>query len=132
MIKHFKKMVLSSLLAILFLASCKKDNNSSGGTNPRVVKYEITGSFTGKLNVVYVDNVSGNTLVSDVTLPWLKELTYGSNVSGIGISGQATAVGAAGQTATLKIYSGGRVVKSGTVTAGNLGELILPSFAYTF
>jgi Mycobacterium membrane protein len=130
--KHLNKMALPYLLAILLLVSCKKDNTSSGGTNTRVVKYEVTGTFTGKLNIVYLDNVSGNTLVSDVSLPWLKELTYGTNVSGIGISGQATAVGVAGQNAILKIYSGGTVVKSGTVTAGNLGELILPSFAYTF
>jgi Mycobacterium membrane protein len=130
--KHFKTMALPYLLAILLLVSCKKDNTSSGGTNSRVVKYEVTGSFTGKLNVVYLDNVSGNTLVSDVTLPWAKELTYGSNVIGIGISGQSTSFGAVGQTATLKIYSGGTVVKSETVLANNNGQIILPSFTYTF
>jgi hypothetical protein len=70
--------------------------------------------------------------VSDVTLPWSKELTYGSNVIGIGISGQSIAYGVAGQTATLKIYSGGVVVKLGTATAGNVGEIILPSFTYLF
>jgi Mycobacterium membrane protein len=130
--KHLNKMALPYLLAILLLVSCKKDNTSSGGINSRVVKYEVTGSFTGKLNVVYLDNVSGNTLVSDVTLPWAKELTYGSNVIGIGISGQSTSFGAVGQTATLKIYSGGTVVKSETVLANNNGQIILPSLTYTF
>jgi hypothetical protein len=130
--KYLKKTILLSLMVILFLASCKKDNNSSGGTNSRAVKYEITGNFAGKLTVVYSDNVSGNTLVSDVVLPWSKEINYNSNVMGIGISGQASVVGVSGQTATLKIYSSGTVVKSGTATAGSLGELVLPSFAYSF
>jgi Mycobacterium membrane protein len=120
------------VITILFFSSCKKDKEETPSANSRMVKYEITGNFSGKLFVVYLDNISGNTLVNDVTLPWSKEVTYGNNVIGIGISGQSSAFGVAGQTATLKIYSGGTVVKSETVIASNVGGIILPSFTYTF
>ena len=86
--------------------------------------YEATGNFSGNLVIVYLDNVSGNTLVSDVNLPLSKEITYNSNVIGIGISGQSSVYGVASQTATLKIYSGVTVVKSETVTANNVGQIV--------
>lgn len=130
---YFKKASLFLLIVILFLASCKKDKDSSGSTNSRIVTYEITGNFTGKLTIIYNDNVNGNTVVNDVTLPWTKEITYNSNVQGIGIGGNASTMGTPGQTVTLKVYAGSKLIKSfPPVTAGSLGELTLPSFAYTF
>jgi hypothetical protein len=129
---YLKKTSLLSLFAVVLFGSCKKDNNNSGSSNSRMVKYEITGNFTGKLIVVYLDNVSGNTLVTDVTLPWSKEITYNSNVIGIGISGQSSSFGRAGETAALKIYSGGAIVKSQPATAGDIGQIMLPTFTYSF
>ncbi len=126
------KIILILLPALLFISSCKKENGNPGGTNSRVVKYEITGNFTGKLTVIYNDNVTGNTVINNAALPFLKDITYPANVSGIGIGAQASVTGVAGQTATMKIYSGGTVVKTVSATAGSLGELVLPAISYIF
>lgn len=131
------KFFLTCLLAILFtgtfLCSCKKDNNGVPAPgNSRNIKYEITGNFTGKLDVLYSNNVSGNTAVTDVVLPWSKEIQYGSNVITIGIGAQGKTAGTPGQTATIKIYSNGVVVKTSAATAGTLGEIIFPTIAYGF
>jgi len=128
-----RKNVLTTVIGLLFfvsLVSCSKDDNDS--PNARVVKYEITGNFTGKLTVIYNDNVSGNTVLNDVTLPWSKDITYPATVTGIGIGAQSSTAGTPGQTATMKIYSGGTVVKNVPGTAGSLGEMILATTAYTF
>jgi hypothetical protein len=133
---YLKKANLVFLSAILFLTSCKKDNDSPGlgGNNSRVVKYEITGNYAGKLTVIYNDNVNGNTVVNNVSLPFIKEITYPATVTGIGIGGQSSTpvTGAPGQTATIKIYSGGNVVKTASATAGSLGEITLPTMAHLF
>lgn len=120
------------LPVLLFFSSCKKENDNTGGTNSRVVKYEIAGNFTGKLIIIYNDNVNGNTVLNNVALPFLKDTTYTANITGIGIGAQASVPGVAGQTATMKIYSGGNIVKTVSATAGSLGELVLPAIAYTF
>jgi hypothetical protein len=116
--------------------SCSKDSDGPGpgGGNSRVVKYEITGNYTGKLTVVYNDNASGNTVVNNVTLPFIKEITYPATVTAIGIGGHSNTPtpGAPGQTVTMKIYSGGNVVKTASATAGSLGELTLPTMAHLF
>jgi hypothetical protein len=129
--KYLRNASLVLLSALFIFSSCKKENNNTGG-NSRVVKYEITGNFSGKLTVIYNDNVNGNTVVNNVVLPYLKGITYPANITGIGIAAQASIPGAAGQTATMKIYSGGNVVKTVSATAGSLGELVLPTVAYTF
>ena len=130
--KYLKDVSLVLLSGLFFLSSCKKRNDNPGGTNARLVKYEITGNFTGKLTVIYNDNVNGNTVVNNVALPFLKDITYPANIAGIGIGAQASITGIAGQTATMKIYSGGNVVKTVSATAGLLGELVLPTVSYTF
>ncbi|NOT94258.1 hypothetical protein [Ferruginibacter sp.] len=130
--KYLKNASLVLLPALFIFSSCNKENNNTGGTNSRVVKYEITGNFTGKLTVIYNDNVNGNIVINNVALPFLKDTTYPANITGIGIGGQASIPGVAGQTATMKIYSGGNVVKTVSATAGSLGELVLPAVAYNF
>lgn len=129
---YVKKTSLFLTLAIFMLGACKKSNDNKPSADNRKIKYEVTGNFTGKLVIVYSDNVSGNTVVSEVTLPWTKEITYASNIQAIGIGGSSTSVGVPGQTATLKIYAGGVVKASQTNTAGNVGELSLPTIAYDF
>ena len=73
---NLRKIVTIATVSMLLFSACKKEDNGSGGTGSRVIKYEITGNFTGKLLVVYLDNVSGNTQVNNVILPWSKEITY--------------------------------------------------------
>lgn len=128
---YFKKPGFIFFLSILFFVSCKKDNGNSSNLS-RNIKYEITGNFSGKLTIVYSDNVTGNTVLDNVSLPWTKEITYPGNVVGIGIGAQASTTGSAGQTATMKIYSAGNMVKMSSSTAGSLGELTLPAIAFTF
>lgn len=125
-------MILPAM-ALLVVSCNKPDNSPNPGTDPRKVKYEITGSFSGKLTIIYNDNVSGNTVLNDVTLPWTKEITYGANVTGIGIGANGSTPGTPGQTATMKIYSGGTVVQpvsTGTVNAS--GGLSIPALAHVF
>lgn len=123
--------VVVTVVTIATLYSCSKKTDNNNSTS-RKIKYEITGTFSGKLNIVYNDNVNGNTTLNNVTLPWTKEINYGSNVMAIGIGAQGNTTGVAGQTATTKIYSDGVVVKTSTATAGSLGEILIPTIAYQF
>jgi hypothetical protein len=133
-----KKVFLFSIIILSLtvgIISCKKDSDSGGPkTSPRNVKYEITGNYTGQLTVVISDNVSGTEAVTATSLPWTKEKTYTGNVAGIGIGGNSVVahLGQPGQTVTLKIYSGGTVVRSGTATSDANGALSLPSLALVF
>lgn len=129
---QLKKTSLFITLAIFMLGGCKKSKDEEPSADNRKIKYEVTGNFTGKLIVIYTDNVNGNTVVNNVTLPWTKEITYGSNIQAIGIGGSSSTVGVPGQTATLKIYAGGVVKASQTSPAGTVGELSLPTMAYDF
>ncbi|GAB2824875.1 hypothetical protein [Ferruginibacter profundus] len=131
--KNINWLFLLLTTVSLFLQACNKnDGDRLPANNTRVVKYEITGNYTGKLTVVYNDNVNGNTLVNDVAVPWSKEVTYLQNITGIGIGAQASMPGTLGQTATLKIYVNGTEVKRSSGSAGTSGELILPAIAYVF
>ena len=130
--KSLKNVSLALLPVFIFFSSCKKDSDNNGAANSRVVKYEITGNFTGRLLVVYNDNVNGNIILNNVTLPFIKDTTYAANITAIGIGAQAGVPGVAGQTATMKIFSAGNVVKTVSATAGSLGELVLPAIAHTF
>ncbi|MGF2414639.1 hypothetical protein [Ferruginibacter sp.] len=118
---------------LLMLQACDKNNEDGLSVNyARVVKYEIAGNYTGKLAVVYNDNVSCNTVLNNVSVLWSKEVTYSQSVTGIGIGAQASMTGILGQTATLKIYVNGTEVKRSSGSAGSSGELILPTIAYIF
>ena len=127
----FLSVLIFAIFVPFFVLSCKKDKDS-GTANTRAIKYEITGTFSGKLDIVYSDNINGNTTLANVAIPWTKEIEYGSNVTGIGIGSQGSSAGVAGQTATLKIYSNGTVVRTSTATVSATGGIVLPTIAYTF
>ncbi len=120
------------------LVSCKKNNNRPDPiqtpTPIKSAKFEITGNYSGQLLVVYNDNVSGNTSVVVTSLPWSKTIDYPNSVIGIGIGGNTSnqSFGVSGQTATVKIYNGTSVVKSGSAIADGNGVINLPTLAYTF
>lgn len=122
----------------LAITGCKKNSSGDTSTPPgiskRVVKYEITGNYTGELIVVYNDNVNGTTSLISKSLPWSKSLTYANNVLVIGIGGDGfdSKPGVPGQTVTLRIYSGGEVVKSSTNVAGSNGIVISDALTYQF
>jgi hypothetical protein len=124
--------VLSFALFIILLTGCKKDKDDNNNNSNRNVKYEITGTFSGKFVVVISDNNSGTQTYDNVSLPWSKEVTYGSNVISVGIGAASTTYGTANQTAVMKIYSGGTVVKTSNATAGSSGILSLPTIGHNF
>lgn len=129
--KQLSMYVLALAVLINVLPGCKKDKDNNTNSN-RKVKYEITGNFSGAFTVIISDNESGSTVLYNVTVPWSKEITYDSKVIAVGIGASSSAYGTAGQTAVLKIYSGGSVVKTTNGTAGSQGELSMPALAHSF
>lgn len=126
-----KGLVIS--IIILMLCSCKKNAGEKPLTgNSRLVKYEITGNFTGKLLVVYTDNVTGNTILNNISIPWSKQISYPETVSGIGVSANAITTGSSGQTAIMTIYVAGIAVQSSSAVAGANGELSFRSLSHNF
>jgi hypothetical protein len=130
-LKHLSMSVLSLALAIILMTGCKKDKGGNNNSK-RNVKYELTGTFTGKFHIIISDNESGSQTYNDVTIPWSKEVSYDSKILSVGIGTAITTYGVAGQTAFLKIYSGGSVVKSSNGTADNNGVITVPSLGHVF
>lgn len=139
--KLFIACLLSALISVTFI-SCKKKTNSEPEPAPvtqppastRNVRYEITGNYTAPLLVVYNDNVSGNTTLTVSALPWRKDISYPVSVQGIGIASNSPNAqpGAAGQSASLKIYVSNAVVQSSAAVADANGGINLPPIAYVF
>jgi hypothetical protein len=130
-LKHFSLSVLSLALVVVLLSGCakKKDKDADAKRN---VKYELSGTFTGKFHLIITDNESGSQTYDNISIPWSKEVTYSSEVIAIGIGTAVTTQGGAGQTAFLKIYSAGNVVKSTNANSDNNGTLSLPSLGHSF
>ncbi len=126
--KIILSVFISSVVAML-LFSCVKPVPSE---RLKRVRYEMTGTFTGKLKIIYNDNVNGNTERNNDSLPWSKELTYQPNVIGIDIAAQSSIAGSPGQNVALKIFVNSAEVKSSTATSGSLGEITLPKLLYNF
>ena len=130
-LKHLSLSVLSLALVVILLSGCKKDKNDNNNSN-RNVKYELSGTFTGKFSIIITDNETGSQTYDNVTIPWSKEVSYSTKVIAIAIGTAITTEGGAGQTAFLKIYSGGNVVKSTNATSDNNGALSLPPLGHNF
>ncbi len=130
--KHLK--IVKSLFILFALLACFSSCFKDPPSEPvdRLVKYEITGNYTGKLTIVYNDNVNGNTVSNNDSIPWRKEFRLPLTVTAIGIGAQSSVAGLPGQTVTIKIYSSYNVVKTSTATAGSLGEIVVPAITYNF
>jgi hypothetical protein len=76
------KQIITILGAsIVFLISCAKPQPIDDPSTQRVIRYEVTGNFTGTLFASYT-TASGGTANEQVTsLPWTKEVSYESNVT---------------------------------------------------
>lgn len=77
-----KISLILSLLSVLFFA-CKKDKDTSTGS--RVVKYELTGTYSGKVSVGYANEDGVTQIVSNLTLPWSKEITVKNGVTAVAL-----------------------------------------------
>ena len=132
--KHLKVFHLIAASVMLLLAvSCKKENGSGNSTS-RNIKYELTGTAAGKLNVVYYDAQGTATTVTNVMLPWSKEITVASGVAYAGVTATAVVNGGstAGQTVSAKLYAGGVVKKSQAATVDNNGYFTIGPLMFYF
>ena len=130
-LKQLSLPVLTFTLLVLVMPGCKKDKAGNNNSN-RNVTYELTGTFTGKFHIIISDNESGSQTYDNVTIPWSKEVSYDSKILSVGIGTAIRTYGVVGQTAFLKIYSGGSLVKSSNGTADNNGVITVPSLGHVF
>jgi hypothetical protein len=132
MIKRLRMAAIATLAALTMTACDKDDDKASVSRN---VKYEITGNYTGKLNIVYTTASGSQTTETMVGVPWTKELTVNSNVQAVVLNASTSSTstaGAAGQTITAKIYIGGHQKANGSSTAGADGRVNVPSIQFTY
>jgi hypothetical protein len=131
--KIMKKMVLVITL-IAITVSCNKNDDTPAITSPssRNIKYEVVGNFSGpNLTVAFTPALGGAVSENINTLPWSKEFTALSSVSGVGLNITGYG-GVTGQKLTLKIYAGGNVVRELTITADNSGVIAGAMNPYVF
>ncbi len=127
---HLKKIMLVVTLAFT-IGSCSSDNDDNASGSSRDVKYEVTGNFTGKLSTTYMEK-GGNALSEDINaLPWVKEFTAEPKSSGATISAGGYG-GVDGQTITVKMYVGGKIVNELTAKANSDGIVTASLTAHVF
>ncbi|NOT74967.1 MAG: hypothetical protein HOP08_08555 [Cyclobacteriaceae bacterium] len=134
-------MIRSLMFSVTFLtivlgfcmASCKNDNEVTPNKS-RNIRYELKGTYTGKMTVVYTLANGGTQAFSDIRLPWTMEVAYENSVGGIGFggNGDVSLSNVPGQTVSINIYSDNKVVKTGSATVDSNQVLLLPSLAYVF
>lgn len=118
--KILKNLVV---LFIFITFSCSKDDSPTSSS--KNIKYELSGTYSGSLIVVYTNSDGVNQIEDNISLPWSKEitltnpsattaivLTAGSEVSG---SGQVNEV------VTGKIFIGSDLKKTATVNTTSIG-----------
>lgn len=135
--KIFFKLSLILALSISQFSCNNDDDNASTPTpNPvsREIKYEITGTYSGHLDVVYSDINGINKSEVITSLPWSKTITYPSSIIAVGIGSSSVIAnaGVAGETGSMKIYAGGVVKRTSDKTVGQNGLLIFDSQSYNF
>lgn len=117
--KKIKALLFLVLMSSMFGISCSKDEDD--GNTSRVLKYEVTGNFTGSLIASYT-TTSGSTANETITsLPWKKEITYASTVTAanIAITGNG---GITGQQVVIVIKRGSIQISSTPATTDNAGS----------
>ncbi|TCD00518.1 hypothetical protein [Pedobacter psychroterrae] len=104
-----KNSIIACVILCLLFVSCKKDKDENPGSSSRTIQYEITGNYTGTLFASYTTAAGGTANNQLPSLPWVKEITYASNVTAaiIALSGNG---GTPGQKITLSIKRGGTQV----------------------
>ncbi len=100
-----KNSIYVLIATFCILTSCKKNSDNKPANSSRVLRYEVSGNFTGTLISSYT-TASGGIANDQITLPWTKEITYASSVTAanIVITGNS---GVAGQKVSVVIKRGG-------------------------
>lgn len=127
-------LFLAGIMAMLFtFTNCSGDDDNSA-PQPRNIKYEITGNYSGRLTVAYSDEGGNSQTINVNSLPWSKSLVVENSVSAIAIAANNSGVsdpGEMGETITIKIYRNGELVKESTAAATENG-LIELGISYSF
>jgi hypothetical protein len=114
-------------VASFLFQSCSTDDVAASGS--REVKYEVTGNFAGKITAAATTNNGISEIIEINKLPWTLELTAKDSIKSLFVTATGTG-GMAGQTVTLKIYVGGKVVSTSTATALSGGIITVNSDLY--
>lgn len=127
-------------MACLTLSLIGCGSNSSGPTAPtptpapsssRVVRFEVSGTFSGTLDASFITASGGATVESIPALPWTKDITYAASVLGTGLT-VAGSGGIPGQTLVVRILGGGTQISSTTGTTTSSGVVVVSAPAYVF
>ena len=130
--KKINVYILLVLIASVTFLSCEKDKDDNNNNNTsRVVRYEISGNYTGSQTVVYTTASGGTTNETITTLPWIKDITYASTVNGAAIALTGTG-GTAGQSVSLVVKRTGSSPLTTPGTADANGIISVASPAITF
>jgi hypothetical protein len=121
-------VVLMLLVAPFIFQSCSKDEVSASSS--REIKYEMTGNFAGSMLVAATTNNGISEAIEIKKLPWQIEFTAKESIKSLVVVGTGSG-GTAGQTATLKIFVGGKEVSTSTATALSGGIISINSDLYT-
>ncbi len=129
--KKMKAYFLLVLIASMTILSCEKDNGNNNNNSSRVIKYEVSGNYTGSMIASYTTASGGTTNETMPGLPWSKEVTYASNVTAaiIAVTGNG---GVPGQQVTVIVKKGGSQISSTVMTADNAGSFSKSAPAVTF
>jgi hypothetical protein len=113
-----KNISFALITLLILVTSCNKDNDDNPGSSSRVVKYELSGNFTGGLIASYTTASGGTANETVPAIPWAKEITYASSVTAAAfvLSGNS---GVAGQQVTLVVKRGGNQVGTPKVFTAN-------------
>lgn len=133
MLRNYFLLSLRGMLIALAstLSSCSSGDEPTAN-KPRKVRYEITGNFSGTFTVVYTALTGGSRVENNVPIGWSMEMDYPASTLSISIGAQASTLGSPGQTAVIRIYVNEKQVKSSQGIAGSLGEIVIPTIAYSF
>jgi hypothetical protein len=136
MLKSLLLRGLALFAAATLLIACGNDGGVSTGpgAKPREAKYEVTGNYTGALTVIYTAKGGGTASVDITSLPWVRDVTPDTNVGAVALAAEhiGGALGLAGQTVTIKIIVGGKVVKTQSETAPASGRISVPVVVWQF
>lgn len=120
------KKILAYFLLLFSIISCEKEQQNPTPTIPvsRVVKYEITGNFSGTLTSGYTTKEGGYTNGTISALPWEMLIEYNPNVGAANLA-VVGSNGMPGQMITLKIYQGNRLKATSNTTSDTNGSFSL-------
>ena len=127
-----KKLITRSLilLFVFSILSCD-DDEGAPAANKRNVRFEVTGNFSGTMDATFITESGGGTNEMVTSLPWTKEINYAATVPSMSILvGGYDGVG--GQSITLKVFAGGKLVSSTPGTANSNGIVAITSPPYVF